>query len=194
MSRVLVTQIFTYCDVCKYDGRQEIPANPEDAILFEIQGRPKRVDVCENDRNPSWETITACMIDDIDPDRKVPVQIQTADRAFTCPICHEPRADTAQGLSTHMSKKHKDIQSIERHRLWTETVGPENVSAHARQRFRNPAIDPCPVKGCAAVVAGPQGLRMHVKIAHEEVSPAQREKWTRALHASKQLELEAPAS
>ncbi len=179
MSRVLVTTILTYCDVCKYDGRLEIPANPDDAILFEIQGRPKRVDVCEQDRNPSWETITACMIDDIDPERKAVAKVSTqrapADM-FPCPACGKEYS--GQGVAMHLSRMHKDIAMDERQRLYAETVGIDNVSKGVANKIR--ATTPCPVNDCPAVVNGPQGVRMHLVSIHPRIGKTQREKYISA--------------
>jgi hypothetical protein len=195
VSRVLITQILTYCDVCRYDGREEVPAEPGDAIMFEIQGKPKRVDVCTSDKNPKWDTITACMVDDIDPDRKAPVKVQ-ADRPHACPVC-DLRVKSPQGLATHMSKAHDDIPADERQRIYIEAVGGiGNVSKSTASKLRNPPNDPCPISGCDKLVAGHQGLRMHILSGHPKVSAAQREKYARSLHAlhksERQLALEAP--
>lgn len=181
--RVLVSRIDTYCDVCRHDGRETL-TEELDAILFEIAGKPKRVDVCAEHDNPTWQVIANVAVDDIDPERQTPRaqgRASSQSASIVCPIrsCGKT-AITIQGLSTHLAKTHKQLTQSERWdvmRPAMESLG--NVSPTMTKRLR--ANTECPVKGCNKLVAGAQGARMHMSLSHHDIDASAREKLIAAL-------------
>lgn len=169
---MLVQTIETYCDICRIDAR-ETPTDHDAPILFEIGGKPKRVDTCLEHSNPTWQTINIAMIDDIDPDRAT--QPAKPASGFTCVVCGH-KFNSPMGATRHMGI-HNGTEN-ERDNWIRESCGndtPEQVLRRLSQ------TTPCPVEGCVELSRGAQGLRMHIRRSHPRVSDKRREEYVAAI-------------
>lgn len=159
--RELITRVS--CDVCKADDTLT-PADETIEIRVIIDGRPHRLDVCAEHKNPTWQDIVMFAWPDINATPKAPA----VRPSLACPECGQRVASNPHGLGVHMAKVHGNIPLAERQRA----AGLRVTDRNANRRRGGGEVTTCPV--CSREAASPHGVVMHMVTAHPGIDKAER--------------------
>jgi hypothetical protein len=180
------TIIDTYCDIHMRETDAQVEAIEE--ISFQLGGKPMRLDVCADHKDPRWSAVLAYAIPDVNPSALPPKPPARTTHPCPIPNCVPKKAITSQqGLSVHLSKVHKEISLAERQRLAGFDYGPAQVrKAERGAKYRadkdnaktvaNNGRMPCPIEGCHKSGANEHGLRMHLTSSHQITDGAERDR------------------
>lgn len=187
--REVVMQTYLYCDIHSRFGEPKVDADEALTIKLSYQGRPKRIDLCAEHKNPTWEEITDCWNndDDISPPRGTTSKVGYLGQSQTMP-CVVPgcdaRAASPQGVLAHIRRKHKDMPLGEAQRMLGFPVTDRNVRDPATNRKLssrahhqggpkpNATVLTCP--RCGVTARGVVGLNTHASRGHPELNKLQR--------------------
>jgi hypothetical protein len=175
--------IFTYCDVCTRELDTQTEATDEIVLKIGRSNKPKRLDVCPVHKDPTWSTIVAYAIDDLDEPSK-PKRVRTPQPVgnFPCkvPGCPGPKKGTPttlQSLAMHLTRAHPDIDVNERRRLaGTPSKAKDEPATRSRSerdelnnnRRRNVCRIAAPCR--ARVPFGREGMERHIARKHPQAN------------------------
>jgi hypothetical protein len=185
--REIRTVIDTYCDIHNREDNAQVEAIEE--ITFQLEGKPMRLDVCADHKDPRWSAVLAYAIPDINPAAKPPPP--RANGGMSCPVegcAPKKRIENRQGLMVHISRMHGELPLEVRQQLAGYELSESAQRKAERDRAyklrratqmaehpNRPRTDVCPLEECGKMFNGEQGVRMHLWRAHGVKEPTERD-------------------